>query len=240
LGEYHKLLELQQIELKLERLQKELKELPVFAEFKKLQVQSADAKEALGWADGKLQEHKKRTRRLERQLQAAEEEHKVNQAQLYSTSGQTAKELEQLERKAESLLSEWQSQEEAMLLAMQGTEDLEAALAKAKDEGKILQKKLKAKQKTGNEEIEQMKKEILAYREQRDQILQKLAKPLADEYKELRKRFHGRPVAMLEGDICGGCRVSVSSNTRAQLNNPNCKASCDNCGRILIPLNNQE
>lgn len=235
MGELQQLLSLQQIELKLEKLQKQLKELPVFAEYKHLQAQAADAKEALGWADDKLQEHKKRARRLEGQLQAAEEESKAVQERLYSASGQSAKELEQLERKAAALIAERQKQEEQMLLAMQGTEDLEAALEKAREDNLVIQKQLRQKQKSGNEEINILKEEIRQLREEREQILQQVSKPLADEYRSMRKQYSGRPLARLENDICSGCRVSVSSKICSQLNNPNSKINCDNCGRLLVP-----
>jgi uncharacterized protein len=234
MGELHLLLKIQQLELKLDKLQKTLKELPVFAEFKVLQVQAADAKEALGWAEGKLQEHQKRTRRLESRLHMTEEEHKELRSRLYSATGQSARELEQLERKEQTLRAERNKQEEDLLLAMQGTEDLEAALARASAENSELQKQLREKQKAGNEEINRLKEEIRACREERDQLLSKIAVSLVEEYREIRKRFAGRPIAVLEGEICGGCRVSVSSRIRAKLHDPAAKIYCENCGRILV------
>lgn len=235
MGEITMLLELQQIESALEKLQKELKELPVFEEFKNLQAQSADAKETLGWSEGKLKEHQKRMRRLESQLRLTEDECKELQSRLYGNAAQSAKELEQLERKAEALNRDRLAQEEAILLAMENTEALEKAYSDAKAERHTLQSHVREKQKTGNEEINRLKEEILELRRRRDLITQQVTPALLDEYRELRKRFHGRPVALVENDICRGCRVSVSSVVKAKLYDSACKTYCDNCGRLLVP-----
>ncbi|MDW7650636.1 MAG: hypothetical protein SCK29_12595 [Bacillota bacterium] len=230
------LLTLQQTDLELDKLQKTLKGLPVFAEFKTLQSQAADAKEALGWAEGKLAEHGKRIRRMEMELRKVEQEHSEVNNTLYSSSEQSAKELELLERKKESLQREKDKQEEDMLEAMQGTEDLQNALNRANTEYVTVSKELRSLQKTGNEQINSLKDEIRRLRDKRDLLLQQIDRELLSEYKEKRKQYYGRPLALLEGDICSGCRVSVSSNTRSLLCRPNIKVLCENCGRILIPV----
>lgn len=234
MSEMQLLYELQQIEVKLDQLQKHLKQLPVFAEFKKLQVEAADAKESCGWAETKLSEHSKRAKRLDHELGKAEQEHKNIQNTMYA-GDVNAKELEQLERKAITLQREKEKQEETVITAMEGTEELEKALERAKKEYTVINKKLRALQATGNEEINELKQEILDYREKRDHLLSKISETLLFEYKEKRKQFNGRPLALVEGEICGGCRVSVSSNIKAKLNIPGCKIICENCDRILIP-----
>ena len=229
------LLRLQEGDLKLEQLQKKLKGLPVFAEFKALQSEAADVKEAMGWAETKLTEHKKRVKRLEMELHQAEVEHKEVSDSLYGSSVQSAKELEQLGKKEVELLREKQRQEENLLLAMQVTEDLQNALEKSKGEYASISKDVRSLQKTGNDEINVIKEEIRFFREERELLLQQIDPALLAEYQEKRKEFIGRPLAKLEGDICSGCRVSVSSNTKSILFRPNAKVCCENCGRMLIP-----
>ena len=238
MSEMKLLFELQQIEEKLDKLQKTLKQLPVFAEFKKIQVQAADAKESCGWAESKLSEHRKRVKRLDNELQKAEQEHKEIQDTMYAGE-QNAKELEQLERKSAVLQREKGKHEETVITAMEGTEELEKAYMKAKEEHAAISKDLRALQKTGNEQINELKQEILAYREKRDLLVAKISGPLLAEYREKGKQFNGRPLALVNGEICGGCRVSISSNVKARLSIPDCKIICENCDRILIPSNMQ-
>ncbi len=235
MGELHVLLELQQIDLKLERLQETLKKLPVFEEFKRLKEQAAAAKEALACVEVSLQAKLKGIRSLEGQLQLAEDEHQEVLARLYGDSEQSAKELEKLERHAAALKSQQQKQEEQLLLSMEAAEELKKAVEVAKSGFSNVQQKLLEKQKSGNEEINRLKAESLLYREQRDLLSKQLTEQLLKEYQTLRQKFQGRPLAKVEKDICLGCRVSVSSMVKAKLYHPDCKINCENCGRILVP-----
>lgn len=235
MGEAHVLLEMQQVELKLEKLQETLKKLPVFEEFKGLKLQTASAKEELAQAEAKLQEKAKLIRRLEGQLQQVEDEHQELETRLYGDLVQSAKELEKLAQRGTTLRGERQKQEDQLLTAMEGAEELAETVAIAKAELSRMQKKLLEKQKSGNEEIDRLKVEILAYREQLQLLAQQVATPLLEEYKEQRQKFQGRPLAQVEKDICCGCRVSVSTMVKAQLYHPNCKVYCENCGRMLVP-----
>ncbi|MBT9141251.1 MAG: hypothetical protein DDT30_01840 [Dehalococcoidia bacterium] len=235
MGELHILLELQQVDLKLEKLQETLNKLPVFEEFKKLKEQAGTAKEALARAEVKLQTKLKGIRSLEGQLQLAEDEHKEVLSRLYGDSEQSAKELEKLEVRAATLKSQQQKQEEQLLMTMEGAEELTKAVAIVKSEFNSAHQTLLEKQKSGNEEINRLKEEILYYREQRQLLSRQVAKPLLEEYNAQRQNFQGRPLAQVEKDICLGCRVSVSSMVKVKLNHPDCKINCENCGRILVP-----
>ncbi|MBS3885726.1 MAG: hypothetical protein KGZ41_02505 [Dethiobacter sp.] len=235
MGELHILFELQQIDLKLEKLQETLKKLPVFEEFKNLKEQASTAKEVLARAEGKLQVKLTAIRSLEGLLQEAVEEHKEVQARLYGDAEQSAKELEKLEQRAAALKIQQQKQEEELLMAMEGAEELTKAVAVAKSKFNDAHQKLREKQKSGNEEISRLKEEILHYKEQRQLLSMQVAKPLLEEYDAQRQKFLGRPLAEVDKDICQGCRVSVSSMVKAKLYHPDCKINCDNCGRILLP-----
>jgi predicted nucleic acid-binding Zn-ribbon protein len=235
MGELSILYELQQAELKLDQLRKNLKELPVFVEFKKLQAQTADAKEAIGWAESKLGEQRKRARRLEMDMDEAEGQSKAIELKLYDGSVNNAKELSQLEEKGKELRRDREKHEETVLISMEAVEELETSLATAKAQHKDKMVKLRALQKSGNEEIQRLKDEIIFHQEQRDILLQQISKELIEGYREKRKRYNGRPLALVTGDTCSGCRVSISSRTKNFLCNPDAVVACDNCGRILVP-----
>jgi uncharacterized protein len=235
MGELAKLYELQQLELELDKLKKALKELPVYEEFRKLQSEVSDAKEAIGWTETKLQEQNRRIKRLEMDVEKALQESKAVQARLYSGSVKNAKELEQLESKGKALLRDREKAEETLLLGMEACDDLEKALAKAKQEHASLNQKLRELQQQGNEKIREFKDKIQVCQAGREQLLQDISSLLLKNYREMRQRFHGRPLACVEAGVCGGCRVSVSSNLRNRLCNPEAVVICENCGRILVP-----
>ncbi|HZK25652.1 MAG TPA: hypothetical protein VFC74_09770 [Oscillospiraceae bacterium] len=235
MGELQKLYELQQVELKIESLQKTLKELPVFAAFKLLQAETADAKEALGWAETKLTEQDKRLHRLEMDLQDAEAEQEKAQTQLFSNSNQSSKGLEQLERRSDALGKERLEKEEMLLLAMEGKDNLAQTLQKSKDDYRSRRKKLRQLQKTGNAEIQELKNKINDLQEQRKQLQEQISESLLKDYRQQRPRYNGKPLAHLENDCCSGCRVMVFKTLKSNLNQPNSKVFCENCGRRLVP-----
>ncbi len=236
MGESAVLYELQQLELELDKLKKKLKELPVYAEFKQLQSEVADKKEAIGWVQTKLEEQRKRIRRLEMDVEKAQQESKAIQAKLYSGAVKNSKELEQLQSKGKALLREKDKTEENMLLVMETSDELEQSLSKTKQDYSNNTRKLKELQQRGNQEIRELKEKILSCQQSRDQLMQQISSPLLDNYKELRVRYHGRPLARVEAGACGGCRVSISSNLQNILCNPKAVVSCENCGRILVPV----
>ena len=234
MGELDILYELQQVDLKLDQLRKTLKELPIYEQFKQLQNEVADAKEAVGWADNKLEEQSKRVRRLELDVEKAEEESKDIQTKLYSGAVKNSKELGQLESKGKVLLREQDKAEENVLLAMETKEKLQAALLNAKQNYKDLSEKLRNLQQQGNKEINVLKDKIKNSQEMREELVKKVNPRLLISYKEMRQSYHGRPLACIERDICGGCRVTISSNLINRVCNPTDLVFCENCGRILF------
>lgn len=230
------LYELQQTELQLEKMKKTLKELPVFAEFKSRQSEVADAKESADWAQTKLEEQKKRAKRLEKEVQHKTDEFKDVQSLLYSGTVTNAKELSQLEKRSRSLQNEKDSHEESLLLAMETVEELEEACVRAREEFREKNSTLRLLQKSGNEEIHRLKEEIRVCQEKRDHLMQQISKPLLDEYREKRSYYHGRPLVKAENGNCGGCRVSLSSTVIQNLYKPDARLSCEYCGRILVPV----
>ncbi len=235
MGEIADLYRLQQLELNIDSVRRELKGLPVYGQFKKLQNEVADNREAVSRAESKLAEQRKRSRRLEMEVERIHQESKAVQARLYSGTVKSAKELEQMENKNKALLREKSKTEEDLLLAMEAVEELEKTLAEARGNLEINSHRLSDMQRQGNREIKNYKDRIAELQAEIDGLRSRVSPSLLAEYDAMRTRFHGRPVARLEGENCSGCRVSISSNLRNRLCNPSALVHCENCGRLLVP-----
>ncbi len=153
---------------------------------------------------------------------------------MYGDRGQSVKELEQLERRVELLHKEQVEKEEMLILAMEGNEELDKALHKAQARYQELRAQLLALQKEGNAEINSLKEEIKNLQQQWQKLRAQIDNNLFHEYQQLRKRFHGRPLARVENDICTGCRVQVYTFLKQKLKEANARVYCENCGRLLI------
>jgi len=236
MSDLQRLYQLQQAELQLKAAKKKLKNLPAIIEFAQLKTEFADAKETLAWAKTKLMEQKRRIKRLESDLLQTEADRQEAQEELYGDHGQSVKELEQLGRKVELLDKERAEKEEMLIMAMEGKEELDKALDKAKSNYQELQAKLLVLQKEGNAEIKILKAEIQSLQEQCQEIRAQIEKTLLTEFQQLRKKFHdGRPIARVENDICTGCRVQVYMTLKYKLREGSARVYCESCGRLLIP-----
>lgn len=54
-------------------------------------------------------------------------------------------------------------------------------------------------------------------------------------YREALRSNPDNPVVMLEGDICGGCRIVLSKQLLKQVNQGSQLIFCENCLRIILP-----
>ena len=212
-------------------MQKSIKRTACFCEFKKLQAETADAKEAWAWARTKLDEQAKRIKRLELDLLQTEAEQRQAQAQLFSDSGQTSKELEQLGRRSHALDCERREKEDMLLLAMEGQENLTQTVQQAEEHYRALRAKLRQLQKAGNAEIQSIKNRVNDLELQREQLQKQISEALLGEYRRQRPRYKGKPLAHLENDCCSGCRVIVFTGLKSRLKQPDSKVYAENCGR---------
>ncbi|NLN06675.1 MAG: hypothetical protein GX167_03550 [Firmicutes bacterium] len=233
--ELQNLYRLQQVDLQVEQLQKELKTLPVIAAFQQLQNKTLAAKKGVMETENKLKDCKKLIRHLEFDLQQIEAEQKDIQAVLYGGSSHKAKELASLEKKAGRLRREQTELEEKLLAALETKEALEQALPEAREKYKILYNKLLVLQKSGNAEIHELKSRLARLQAEREALLAQISENLLAEYKKRRAQYQGKPLARIENDICSGCRVVISFAVQRSLQQFPGNTYCENCGRLLVP-----
>ncbi|URZ15776.1 zinc ribbon domain-containing protein [Clostridium felsineum] len=83
-----------------------------------------------------------------------------------------------------------------------------------------------------SEKVEKARQELIAAKLKIEEIKGKIPKDLFEEISSLMMRS-SCAVAKVSGEICGGCKMKVSSMTIDNLVNNNSIVHCDNCGRIL-------
>ena len=232
--ELQNLYKLQEIELQLEKLQQTQKSLPVIAEFKKLQAETVRAKEKLLRAKSDFAELCKQQKRLEHSLQRNEEEQKAVHNELYKGMDHSPKELEQLTKKAEILKDEQREQEEKLLDIMEKRDEQEKNINTITKRYQEMRGSLLQLQKSGKAELQEIRSQKEKLLAERQLLLQQISPALIDEYRKRRKQFHGRPVVEVAGNVCSGCRVSVSSLIKSSLRQGGKAIRCENCGRLLI------
>src|SRR5690606_2338226 len=118
---------LQQVELKLCAWQEKLKNLPVYAAFTQAKAEVMRAKEGLAALQEKFTTQRRQVKKLEYNLQETEAKEQDLQKELFGDN-KTAREVQQLEKKAKILRQNFLQQEEELIASLDVTEALAEAL----------------------------------------------------------------------------------------------------------------
>lgn len=94
-----------------------------------------------------------------------------------------------------------------------------------------------------NEAVGSYKEKVRVLEGKQAEIREKLAavkKKLNPEmlklYTDTEKRIPHNPLAVLQGEICSGCRISISSSLMAGIKEGKRFYQCENCGRIIVEV----
>jgi predicted nucleic acid-binding Zn-ribbon protein len=82
--------------------------------------------------------------------------------------------------------------------------------------------------------VEQLQAKVAVLAKERAQIARPLDASARAMYDELMQKKGGRAVALLVGQTCGGCRVTLASGKAQVVRRGQELTTCTNCGRILV------
>jgi predicted nucleic acid-binding Zn-ribbon protein len=228
------LLQLQEL-LHEEYIQKGKQELrPLINSLRKLQEEIKQAETRSLDLQKKIAEMRKELIEVEAQTDGLNDKIGEAREKLYGAKGGSLKELLSLQQSVQKMEEE---------IAKTETRYLEKA--------NLIDELIKSREQT-NESIKEMKrsynKDIKIYKEKNQQIESNLANNLEKQIKikekfnpevlsifmETAKRFPANPVALLKGQICSGCHISIPSVLQIRIMEAKKLHICDSCGRILI------
>jgi predicted nucleic acid-binding Zn-ribbon protein len=230
----HALLELQEHDLALLRLEKELDEMP--------------EKRAILTARAKLGDIEKLKTRTDAAVHAIEQSSKViedkiatlgvkmaqEQEKFVSGDISNPKELQSVSKELDALRRRIEVLESDLLAQMQKRENGIAQAAKieaALTEGHRREGELTSRFKTHGGEILQ---QIETKKRERAALAAILNPALLKRYEATRATRHGVGIGVLEDTRCSACRVGLPAGRVAELNAGPGVATCPSCGRILI------
>jgi len=228
------LTELQEHDLAILRLEKELEEMP-----EKRAILAARAKL------GEIEKLRERTQaaihamdavssRLEDEIAALNAKMASEQAKLVSGEIANPKELQAVSLELDSLRRRVIALEGQLLIEMQKRENGDAQLAKidaALEAGHRTEATLTERFKEhGSAVLER----IGAEKRAKTALVATLEESMRTRYESLRETRHGIAVGALDGSMCGACRVTLPAGKVASLEAGPDIGVCPSCGRILI------
>jgi len=225
-----KILILQDRDLRLARIRKELEQLPREAGLieSKLQAQSAD-----------YEEHKKQAQHIEAHRQALDMEVKTREENIrkfqnqqlqtkkneeYQALGHEIKrakeEIRQLEDKELDLMEQYEEAKKALSTEEAKVQEYEASAAKRRDD-------LKKKQAKLEEEATKLEQEVSELEDKVDTRVFRLYRRLIES------KGDAAIVPVVNGSICGGCHMKLTQQEVVDARRATEIVQCSNCGRVL-------
>lgn len=170
-------------------------------------------------------------RKMEMALAASEEARDGVQARLYSGEVTHPKELTQLEARRAELEGQIEKEEEQLLAALEGVDNLKAQMAKVEAGAAKTDSQLRvAKERLAHRQSEwdlheaMLEAEIEGVRSEIDATLLAM-------YERKRATTRGEPIATVRRGVCGGCGMKLPTSVKAVQGRK--IATCEHCGRLL-------
>lgn len=223
------LLELQDIDLKLDWVQERRRTIP--SEIHELKSRIEERVTKKKELKDNLRKLELRTRKLESELESAEELLKKYRFQLneVKTNEEYKKAQEQIVHQ-EAKIKELEDQ---VFESMESLEKFKCdlpVLEKEIDEEII---NLKKRVIDLEEELRRLGDDYLQFASQREARKHRIPQNLLAKYEKLREVRGGQVIVPVDGSVCGGCRAELPPQLIIDLKSTDKLGVCDNCGRFL-------
>ncbi|MBT9138383.1 hypothetical protein B9J77_01200 [candidate division NPL-UPA2 bacterium Unc8] len=227
--EIKSLLELQEIDMKIQKLEKDIALIPGdILEFRKI---IAEIKKNLAGIEAKLEETEKEERHYERILRAKENDLNKYRSQIHEIK--TNKEYSALMIEIDNLQQENSQLEDKILTFL---EERDGLLHLIKDEKMKLAadgERLKRKEEENCQRIKELEKIREPEIEKREGLSRNIEKPLLESYERIRKAKKGMALTPVEGNVCCGCFTEIPYQTVNEVIKGNKLIVCERCSRML-------
>ena len=174
---------------------------------------------------------------LEEQIAAITERRDLVEKRLYAATSSSSRDLQAMQDEVQHLTDRRAELEELELVAMLEQDPIDAELAALGGRMEPLQAQVDEARAQVAEQSLHIDAEIAAAAGTRAAEAALLPTALADRYETLRARLKGTGAARLIKNHCDGCHLELSSVEVEKIRAlpPGEVASCEQCGRILVP-----
>ena len=174
---------------------------------------------------------------LEEQIAGVSARREVVEKHMYAATSSSGRDLQAMNEEVRHLTERRSELEELELVAMLEQDPIDAELAALHERADPLEAQAADLRQTvaeGQVEIDAALAEAIRSRAAEAALL---PTTLADRYEALRSRLKGTGAARLVGSHCDGCHLELSSVEVEKIRAlpPDEVATCEQCGRILVP-----
>ncbi len=175
---------------------------------------------------------------IEAQIAVISERRSGIEQRMYAARGSSTRDLQAMDEEVRHLAQRQAELEERDLVTMVDQDPIDAELASLAVRRAPVEERVAALRAEVATEQAAIDEELTAATAARSAAASALPPALADRYEKLRSRLRGIGAARLIGNHCDGCHLELSAVEvdRIRAMPPDTVVTCDQCGRILVPV----
>jgi hypothetical protein len=229
-----RLLELQEIDTGIDRLEQRREQLEAGEELRAARGAMEEAEGALGEIRLALDVVAREQSRLEHEIDSFTAKADAEQKRLYDGSIVNAKELEALQHEIANLKERRSRAEDELLEDMVRREEFDGRAVDAEKEVAEARAKVDAIGGDSVRELERTEAELDAKRAAREALASELNEELLELYEDLRRQKKGVGAAAIVDGVCQACHEKLSAMELDRLKRTDGVKRCEYCRRIVV------
>ena len=229
-----RLLELQEIDLSIDRLAARLRGLEAQEDVRQARERRNAVETRVGELRLSLDEARRQQRRLEGDISSFDQKIAAERKRLYDGSVANPKELQSIEAEVANLQGRKGRLEDELIDAMERVEELEAHVPPVEAElAEALARVAEIEETTGRDLVE-TEQALAQRRQERDAVVPEVDPEVLQLYEDLRRQKKGVAAVELADGICAGCHQKLSAVYLDRLKRSDDVRRCEYCRRILV------
>lgn len=229
-----RLLELQDLDLAIDRLTARLQVLESEADLREARAKQAQAESRLGELRLAIDAVAGEQRRLESDVDSLDQKITAEQARLFDGSVANPKELQSIDAEVASLLARKSRVEDLVLEQMERREALEGRIGAVEAEEAEARRRVEELEQGSARELVEVKESLRQQTGERERLAPEFDPEVLELYEGLRRQKKGVGAAALVDGVCQGCHQKLSPVYLEGLKRTEGIRRCEYCRRILV------
>ena len=229
-----RLLELQDIDLAIDRLSARLATLESQDDVRQARSRAADAEARVGELRLAVEDVAHQQRRLENDVDSVERKIEAERKRLFDGSVANPKELQAIEHEVASLRDRKSRMEDLILEQMERREELEKRLAPVEAGSAEARDRLAEIEASSARELAEVETALGERKAERLVMVPDIGEDLLDLYEDLRRQKKGVGAVALVDGVCQGCHQKLSPMYLDRMKRDSGIRRCEYCRRILV------
>jgi predicted nucleic acid-binding Zn-ribbon protein len=231
---YDRLLELQELDLSIDRLDHRRQELEDGIDVAEARRTAQAAEERVGELRLALDSVRREETRLESEISSLDLRIQAEQTRLYDGSVANPRELQSIQAEINNLRARKSRLEDEELDQMERREDMESRVSGLETELKRARDRQAEIETSSERELADVIRSLDELRGARDRLTPEFDEDLLDLYDSLRAQKRGVGTAALRDGVCQGCHETLSPLALDRMKRTEGIKRCENCRRILV------